>query len=102
MKSILKQAFEDQSDDLIVSGMEEIEKSIRQSVSGYAEKDCVLIYAALKKVEKQLSDVLSPYEKMMAKFIYKSTETAITDIICTLQGYDQESFEEQIRMEDAE
>lgn len=95
MKSLLRQAFEDQSDDLIISGMEEIERSIRKSVSGYAQTDCVLVYAALKKVEKQLSDGLSAYEKIMARFIYKSTDTAITDIISTMQGYDQVSFDDQ-------
>ncbi len=95
MKSYLKEAFEQQDDEIVVAGLEEIERNIRSAASRYATQDAVLVYAAIKEVEKSLGKSLSPYEKVMTNHIYKNPETAITDMISAMEGYDQEAFDEE-------
>lgn len=97
MKSYLKEAFERQDDEIVVMGLAEIERNIRSAASGYATQDAVLVYAAIKEVEKSLGKVLSPYEKVMANHIYKNPETAVTDMLNAIEGYDQESLDEGVR-----
>ena len=97
MKSYLKEAFERQDDEIVVMGLAEIERNIRSAASGYAMQDAVLVYAAIKEVEKSLGKALSPYEKVMANHIYKNPETAVTDMLNAIEGYDQESLDEGVK-----
>lgn len=95
MKSILKFAFGCKQNSIAIDGIVEIQEEIMKVLENYPHADLPLVYVALKVIEKSLVNSLTPYEKLIAKHIYKNTDTAITDMCNAFDGYAQETFEEQ-------